>query len=297
MFKPRELLLLRALHATGSVTEAAARVHLSQPAASALIRAVETRLGFDLFVRENRKLRLTANGRTLLPELLNAAAALESADRLASDLRAGWSRQLIVGAVPVLGVALLPDAIAAARRREPAGAVLVRTGTTITVSEMAADQRVDLGVVIGSIADERLAEQRIGVLSLCAVMHPEHPLARRRMTLALAASVPYIALSRELPVGLATARQLEQLGLPWQPALEVTQTASACALVSCQAGLAIVESTGADFAKRSGLTVRRLVAVPGLTLNVVWARGRGLSEGARRFVDDLAERGRRMLGA
>ncbi|MGE0802929.1 MAG: LysR family transcriptional regulator [Lautropia sp.] len=291
MFRPRELLLLRALHETGSVTAAATAVHLSQPAASALIRAIETRIGFDLFTRERRRLALSANGRALLPELLNAAAALESADRLARDLRAGWTTRLTIGAVPVVGTSLLPAAIAALRASDAAVRVAIRTGSTVAVAAMAADQRIDLGVIIGSVTDDRLAIRRLAALRLCGVLAPADPRARRpRLTLRQIVAAPYVALSRELPAGAATARMLEAAGLAYEPAIEATQTASACALVDHGAGAAIIESTGAAFARRLGLVVRNLQPVPALALNLVWSASRGLSRPAASFRAEIAAR-------
>ena len=56
-------------------TRAAASVHLSQPAFSALIRALEEQVGLRLFDRDTRKVGLTAEG----------ALFLEGARRLLAD--------------------------------------------------------------------------------------------------------------------------------------------------------------------------------------------------------------------
>ena len=59
------------------LTRAAERLHISQSAASAHVRAVEDRLDTQLFVRTNRSLELTRAGQLLLAKakiLLNEAA-------------------------------------------------------------------------------------------------------------------------------------------------------------------------------------------------------------------------------
>lgn len=51
---------------TGSVTQAAARLYLTQPAVSAALRRLTTAVGAPLFVRQGRGLALTSRGRRLL---------------------------------------------------------------------------------------------------------------------------------------------------------------------------------------------------------------------------------------
>ncbi|HCQ49711.1 MAG TPA: LysR family transcriptional regulator, partial [Achromobacter sp.] len=131
MFHRRELLLLRAMYRHDTVTAAAASVNMTQPAASALLRDMETRLGFALFSRENRRLHLTSQGRALIPEVLNALAGIEAVDRLAVDIRQGALARLDVGAVAIAASSLLPAAMAGMRRAHPAVAVTVRAGTAL----------------------------------------------------------------------------------------------------------------------------------------------------------------------
>ena len=50
----------------GSVTRASERLHLSQPAVSAHIKALEDALGLTLFERTPRGMSLTADGRRLV---------------------------------------------------------------------------------------------------------------------------------------------------------------------------------------------------------------------------------------
>ena len=62
----------------GQFTRAAARVLVAQPAVSAQIRRLERELGEQLFLRDQRGVRLTVAGESLLP---HARAAIAAADR------------------------------------------------------------------------------------------------------------------------------------------------------------------------------------------------------------------------
>jgi DNA-binding transcriptional LysR family regulator len=290
MLTRRELALLRAMYQHGTVTAAAASVHMAQPAASALLRDLETRLGFALFTRENRRLTLTSQGRALLPEVLNALAGIEAVDRLARDIRHGSATRLAIGAVAIAASSLFPAALARLRRMHPTVAVTVRSGTALEIIDMAVDHRIDLGIIIGSPRDKRVEMHTLSALSLFCIMRPDHPLAtREHLTLEHVASEQSIVLGTALPAGRATAHELEAAGLAHRPTVEVMQSSAACALVAAGAGIGIVESLGAVYATRQGLVARRLMRVSDLALSLVWPRHRGMSPPAEDLKTCLVE--------
>lgn len=278
MVSRRELALLRAMYQHGTVTAAATSVHMAQPAASALLRDLETRLGFALFTRENRRLHLTSQGRALLPEVLNAMTGIEAVDRLARDIRHGSTTRLAIGAVAIAASSLFPAALARLRRAHPSVAVTVRSGTALDIIDMAVDHRIDLGIIIGSPRDKRVEMQTLSTLSLFCIMRADHPLAaRKRLTLKEVAHEQPIVLGTALPAGRATARALEAAGLAHMPTVDVMQSSAACALVAAGVGIGIVESLGALYATRQGLVARRLMRVSDLALSLVWPRHSGMS--------------------
>src|SRR3954470_7281934 len=64
----------------GSVTQAAARLYLTQPAVSAALRRLQATLGAPLFVRQGRGLALTPRGEQLLADSqLHLTALVEAA--------------------------------------------------------------------------------------------------------------------------------------------------------------------------------------------------------------------------
>ncbi|MCD0504740.1 LysR family transcriptional regulator [Bordetella petrii] len=283
MFSRRELSLLRAMYQHGTVTAAAASIGMTQPAASALLRDTEIRLGFALFSRENRRLRLTSQGRTLIPEVLNALASMESTDRLARDIRHGAMARVVVGAVAIATSSLLPRALARLQQAHPAVAVTVRAGGALEIIDMALDQRIDLGIIVGSPTDnQRVSSVELASLGLYAVLADTHPWARQAsLTLADVARAGPIVLGTALPAGRATRQAIETHGLPYRPIIEVAQSSAACALAAEGLGIAIVETLGAYYATRQGLAVRHLMAMSDPVLALVWSRDRAMSTPAQ----------------
>lgn len=279
------------MHIFNSVTAAADSINMTQPAASAMLRDLEIRLGVALFTREKRRLRMTSEGRTLIPEVLNALAALEGADRLAEEIRRKKMARLVIGAVAIAASSLLPAALASLRRAHPEVGVIVRAGTALEIIAMATDHRIDLGIIIGTVADShRVAKLDLAPLSLYAVMRADHPWARRnRITLGDLVDQPVIALAQTLPAGRSTQQAFENEGLPYRPIIEVAQSSSACSLAAEGLGLAIVESLGARYAQRQGLLARHIMALEDPALTLVWARDQALSPPALSLRQTLAD--------
>lgn len=96
-----ELRVLRyftAVADAGSVTAAAERVHVAQPALSRQLRALETELGVELFVRDGRSLRLGPAGRRFLPIARDLVARADTAAATMTALAQGVQPELVVAA-------------------------------------------------------------------------------------------------------------------------------------------------------------------------------------------------------
>ncbi len=280
--------LISAVARTGSVTASAAVVGMSQPAASALLRQTEERLGLELFTRQNRRLTLTADGRTLLPEITHALAALESVERMSESMGKSRQRRWVIGAVAAASASVLPSALQPLLNVDPDVAVVLRAGTAVEIVDMAVQQRIDLGLIYGSANHEQVTTEHLAPLDLVCVMPPSHPYADLDVvTVDRLAARPYIAHSRFLPVGALTAQALEAGGHEFKPAVEVMQFSAACAMAEAGAGVAVLESLAAHYAQRHGLVARPLKAMSDLAFTAVWSPEKGLGSWPRRLLDEL----------
>src|SRR5690606_38532804 len=79
----RHIEIFEAIRRTGSLTEAAAALHISQPAASKLLAHAEMQLGFKLFERVKGRLVATREAEILSPEVTRLNQDLNSVRRLA----------------------------------------------------------------------------------------------------------------------------------------------------------------------------------------------------------------------
>lgn len=91
----RHIEIFEAIRRTGSLTEAAAALHISQPAASKLLAHAEAQLGFKLFERVKGRLVATREAEILAPEV--ARASRDAQPGITFDIHTHHSAELVQG--------------------------------------------------------------------------------------------------------------------------------------------------------------------------------------------------------
>jgi DNA-binding transcriptional LysR family regulator len=144
----RHIETIRAVMLTGSVTGAAVRLFVTQPAISHLIRDVEDILGFALFDRRFGRLMPTARAELLFGEIERSFVSLDHLNDFSSRLRDGEQRTISFGAVPVASIALLPQIIRSYRETVAEDFFTVSSRSSEQVISMVSSQKVDLGFAL-----------------------------------------------------------------------------------------------------------------------------------------------------
>lgn len=165
-----------------SMTRAAGELHLSQPAVSAAVAALEGRYATRLFDRVGRRLELSAEGRLFLPE---ARAVLERAAqaRLLLDDLAGLVRGSVrLVASQTVATYWLPARMARFAAAWPGLTLSLDVGNTAHAVEAMLEGTADLAFVEGETDRPELARTPVGGDRLGLYAAAGHPLAGRRLT-------------------------------------------------------------------------------------------------------------------
>ena len=95
----RQCEVFRAVMTASSITEAADRLGITQPAVSKMLAQIERDPGFPLFLREHRRLVPTPEAQALFKEVERAFLGLEHLTRFARDLKGPRQGHLDLGLV------------------------------------------------------------------------------------------------------------------------------------------------------------------------------------------------------
>ncbi|MFH8841926.1 LysR family transcriptional regulator [Streptomyces sp. NPDC017868] len=173
----RQLEYLVTVVDTGSFTRAAEQLHVTQPALSHQMRALESTLGGPLLERLPRSVRLTPMGRAVLP---HARAALAEAERLRAVARrtAGLEEgELEVAAIYSVSLGILPAVLRIWRHQHPGVRIRLREYCHADLLQAAMTAgRADLAIGPAP-ADWEGPIRELGVEEFAIVLPADDPLA------------------------------------------------------------------------------------------------------------------------
>jgi DNA-binding transcriptional LysR family regulator len=194
----RRLTHLIALAEEGSFARAAERVHLSQPALSRSIQALEEEVGMKLFDRAARGVAMTAAGRMLVERARRVLFETRCLFRDVELLKAHELGEVRIGLGPYAAVVLLPDLLVQFAQRFPKIKVTIELGEGDALLARLRAEQIDFLVtdrrvppVMPDVTLQRLRRHEGGWFA-----RPDHPLfARGTVPLAALREFPLVSVS------------------------------------------------------------------------------------------------------
>lgn len=163
---------------TGSYTQAAKELNLSQPAVSQHIRALETELNAKLFERAGAHLILTREGE----KAVQTARAMISLYRNLQDSlkdEATGIRRMNVGITHTVEANKISEVFARYVSRNAGVSMKLITNTQQVLKEKIKSYELDFAIIDGNFKDPELMGMPLDMDSLVLVVPPDHPLAKK----------------------------------------------------------------------------------------------------------------------
>ncbi len=131
----------------GSISAAAARLNIAQPALSRQLHKLEQELGVALLLRHGRGVTLTQAGAVLLER---ADALIRQFEHLPHDITAStdaFTGHVVLGVPPAAGLLIAPPVFKLFRARWPDATLQIREGISSLLEEWLLDRRLDIAVL------------------------------------------------------------------------------------------------------------------------------------------------------
>lgn len=205
----------------GTITAAARRAHVTQPALTVALHRLEAQVGTPLVVRGRPRATLTAAGSALLPHARASLAAVRDGLRAVEEVAGLKQGTVRVGAGATACTYYLPPILAEYRRAYPGVGILVREATTRELAEGLAAGDFDLAIVSGRPEGDTFCEDEL-VLVAKTRLSPE--------------SAPFVTF----PKGAHARDILDELFPDATIAMEIASIAAVKANVRAGVGLGLI---------------------------------------------------------
>ncbi len=274
---------LLAVAETGSITEAADRIGVTQPALSRRLQQLEGYLGAELLNRGRKGAELTEIGRLVVAE---ASALVNRFDHLREQVRAhqgleGGTVRIGGGATAVSFV--LPKAIAHFQQAHPGVRFQLKEAGSIEVAEDVISGRLELGLVTLPVQARELDIWPLLTDRIVLVAPRGHPLIRQGTIDAQALDgLAFVGFEADTAVRQIIDAALREAGVEMNVVMELRSIPAILRMVATTGNLAFVSRLGVDTLEDvceiqvRGLNIARELAV-------ITKKGSALSPAALAF--------------
>jgi len=163
----------------GSFSAAALTLHMTQPAVTMQVQALEERFGTKLLNRTTKRLELTEAGHRLLPQARKAVELMRETDEMMTKYIEDLKGRLQFAASLTIGEYVLPRLLGTYLRRFPDISVDMKVMNTTEIIEAVAHQGLDFGIIEAPCDMPGFDAQAVMDDELLLIVPANHPFASR----------------------------------------------------------------------------------------------------------------------
>jgi DNA-binding transcriptional LysR family regulator len=282
----RHVEAFRAAVITGSITGAALKLHVTQPAISHLMNEMEGILGFTLFDRRGGRVIPTANAELLFSEIERCFLGLDHINDFSVRIKRSGHRTVMVAAVPVVSIALLSRAVKKYQELVAPDFFSINSRISEQVVGWVSSQKVDIGFALAAepvpgMHTEPIAEVRL----LCAI--PKTNRLAKKSTIAVTdlADQPFILMSKSEGVRPIVEKTFADHAVEPRYVAECPMTTAACAMVEAGVGITLVEPFAAYPLKLPNVVFKPFTPAIPIVFTAFWLKAQAPNFARARFVE------------
>lgn len=271
---------------TGSFSQAAEQLHLTQPAVSKRVALLEEQLGTGLFDRIGRTISLTEAGRALLPHARTIQQELQNARQSVRDLSGEITGQLRLATSHHIGLHRLPPVLSYFSKAFGAVHIDIDFMDSEQAYELIIQGKVELAIVtLAPSQQPNIIARPLWPDPLDFMVAAHHPLAQTpRLDLRILSGHPAILPGLNTYTGQIVKKLFDQHQLALQVSMATNYLETIRMMASVGLGWTVLPRSMSDASlvslDISNASIQR-------TLGIVYHQGRSLSRAARAFIEAL----------
>ncbi|SCW33681.1 DNA-binding transcriptional regulator, LysR family [Paenibacillus tianmuensis] len=272
---------------TGSLTQAARVLYLTQPSVSYAIKQLEDSFGITLFYRNSKGVSLTQEGAILYSYIEQSQILISLAEEKMAALKNLDSGELRIGGSDSLFKHYLLPYLEDFHQQYPGIKLHLNHGTTPEIIAYLKEGRIDLGVVRMPIADSLLEVRESIQLQDCFVAGGRYAeLKDAVLSLDMLLQYPVILFSRNSRARMAITELFQSYGYPLKPEIEVGSVDLLIEFARKGLGISYVtrEFVAKELEEGSLFEVQLDVELPPTHVGIMIMRNMPLSTAASRFM-------------
>ena len=165
---------------TKSFSKTSEIIHLTQPAVSLQIQALEEIYETKLFDRSSSTVTLTPAGEVLYKYAKEILALYATAEKVIGKLTGLVKGSITIGACSNIGNYLLPSVITDFRKTHLKTKIHLLVSNTKRVIELLNSGNIDIGIVEGDVVRQKMVVKKLISDELLLIVSPNHPWAKKK---------------------------------------------------------------------------------------------------------------------
>lgn len=284
----RHIEVFHAIYTSGSITNAAKMLHVSQPSVSKVLAHAEMQLGFLLFERVKGRLIPTNEAVLLFEEVNRVYLQMGTIKKAAQNIRNNEVGRISIASSPALGFDVIPEVVAKYRKLHPHISFSIETLHNKQVKSHLLEHKSELAIMFSPDTFPGIKEVPFGQGKVVAVYHKSmFPCAPSRLSLEEISEHPLIGIWGSGPVADLTWSALDAKNIKASSGIKVQTYYLAVNLVKHGAGLCLVDEFTARSQLSEDIGVAELSENLTFSIKGMYLENRPLSRATTDFISHL----------
>ena len=295
----RQLRVFKLIVETGTVSEAAQAIHLGQSSVSKTLASLEEELGFLLFDRIGRRLKLSQQGQTFYRKIENALETIEGIETTVRDIRNNQGQRLRIAAIgPLLHSRLIPETLARFSQQHPEFNYSVDMIPRIEIEEWVTQRLTDIGFTLLPVETSQLNCKPIAIVNAVAAVPKNHVLANKDFLSPADIGDAHIVMPKPMVRvrGLVEASFIES-GVNLRVKTQVTSAICAIHLIASGMGVGILDPFTVSGIKSEDIKIIPWHPEIKLSYGVIWPKSRSLSNSEEALIMNCEQVAKRLIAS